>query len=288
MVVAIIGLGIMGGAYARNLIKSGEVVLGVDPSEKARAMLREAGGQSFDAPGPWVGDCDLIILSVASPHVLASVCETLKSHLLPDQIVLETGTFSIRAKEEACSVLEEKGAILLDCPVSGTGAQAAEGDLVMMASGEAQAIEKVRPLLEKFTRLVMNAGAFGNGTRLKFVANHAVAVHNAAAAETLNYADSLGLDRETVYRMLTSGAGQSRMSDLRMPLMISGAYEPPSASLRMFRKDLEIIGEDIRGNEVFAPLFEASSAVYRTANATLPETFDTAAVFEVFRGKDRS
>ncbi|MCV0427144.1 MAG: NAD(P)-dependent oxidoreductase [Roseibium sp.] len=288
MAIAIIGQGIMGGAYARNLIKSGELVLGVDPSATARASLREAGGQSFEKPGNWIADCELVILSVASPQVLAAVCETLKEFVVPGQIVVETGTFSIKDKEEARTALEDKGAILLDCPVSGTGAQAAEGDLVMMASGEALSIETVRPLLEKFTRLVMNAGAFGNGTRMKFVANHAVAVHNTAAAETLNYADALGLDRETVYRMLSSGAGQSRMSDLRMPLMISGGYEPPSASLRMFKKDLEIIGESIEINDVFAPLFQASSAVYRTANAKLPETFDTAAVFEVFRDKDRS
>ena len=121
------------------------------------------------------------------------------------------------------------------------------------------------------------------GSRLKYVANHAVALHNAAAAETLAYSDALGLDRQTTYDMLSSGAGQSRMSDLRMPLMISGTYEPPTASLKMFEKDLSVIGEDLRRLGLKVPLFDAVDALYETARAELPESHDTASVFEVYR-----
>lgn len=285
MVVGVIGLGIMGSAYARNLIRSGETVLGVDPSVTARAKLAEEGGSVFETVDDWVSDCDAIVLSLAAPHVLASVCEKLATGLRPGQVVVETGTFSLADKEEARSLLEKSGAVLLDCPVSGTGAQAAEADLVMMASGPEEVVAEIRPLLEKFTRMVMYVGDFGNGTKLKFVANHAVAIHNVAAAETLNYADALGLERDTVYRLLSSGAGQSRMSDLRMPLMINGAYDPPSASLKMFEKDLRIIGEDIEDKGVFAPLFEAGRYVYDTAVDELPNQFDTASVFETYKSK---
>lgn len=285
MTVGVIGLGIMGGAYARNLIGSGETVFGADPSESARAALTEAGGTAFEVLGDWVAECDLVILALASPRALASVCEALSALLRPGQAVVETGTFAMADKQSAKTALERNGALLLDCPVSGTGAQADKGDLVMMASGPADVISGLRPVLEKFTRLVMDVGAFGNGTKLKFVANHAVAVHNVAAAETLNYADSLGLDRETVYQLLSRGAGQSRMSDLRMPLMIGGSYDPPSASLLMFEKDLRIIGEDIEAKKVFAPLFRASRSLYAAAIEELPERFDTASVFEIYRSR---
>ena len=288
MTVAVIGLGIMGGAYARNLIEAGEQVVGVDPAPSARAQLTLAGGNAFDAPDDWIADCDLIILSLVSPAVLAGVAANLATFLKPGQIVLETGTFALADKETARKTLSNAGAILLDCPVSGTGAQAATGDLVMMASGPHDAVEKVRPLLDKFTRLVINAGEFGDGIKLKFVANHAVAVHNVAAAETLNYADTLGLDRDLVYHMLSSGAGQSRMSDLRMPLMISGQYDPPTASLKMFEKDLRIIGEDIADNDARSPLFDAARAVYDEAFDDLPDGHDTAAIFEVYRKSRKS
>lgn len=283
MTVAIIGLGIMGGAYARNLHRAGETVIGVDPAPAARQSFIDAGGQAHESPGTWIADCDLIVLSLVSPAVLAIVCESLKPFLRPGQIVLETGTFALVDKDSAQQSLAEVGAILLDCPVSGTGVQAATGDLVMMASGPSEAVEMARPLLEKFTRIVINAGEFGDGIKLKFVANHAVAVHNVAAAETLNYADALGLSRDTVYAMLSGGAGQSRMSDLRMPLMISGAYDPPSASLKMFEKDLSIIGSDIKEKGVQTPLFDACRALYDLAFDDLPAGYDTAAVFEVYR-----
>lgn len=283
MTVAIIGLGIMGGAYARNLIKAGEAVIGVDPAPAARQSLVDAGGDARETPGPWIAECDLIILSLVSPSVLALVCDSLKSVLRKGQIVLETGTFALIDKEAARKSLAEVGAVMLDCPVSGTGAQADKGDLVMMASGLSLAVETARPLMEKFTRVVINAGNFGDGIKLKFVANHAVALHNVAAAETLNYADELGLDQDVVYQMLSGGAGQSRMSDLRMPLMMSGAYDPPTASLKMFEKDLNIIGDSIAETDVQAPLFDACRVLYNAAFAQLPEGDDTAAVFEIYR-----
>ncbi|WP_299475940.1 NAD(P)-dependent oxidoreductase [uncultured Roseibium sp.] len=285
MTVAVIGLGIMGGAYCRNLIRAGETVLGVDPSQIGRQALLEAGGRVFETPGKWIADCDAVILALASPQALFSVCNVLSELLRAGQIVIETGTFSLEDKQAARAVLERSGVDVLDCPVSGTGAQAADADLVMMASGDEDAIVRAVPLLEKFTRLVMNVGAFGNGTKLKFVANHAVAVHNVAAAETLSYCDALGLDRETVYQLLSSGAGQSRMSDLRMPMMMTGVYEPPTASLRMFEKDLRIIGNDIAAKGVSAPLFEASRSIYENALRELPEGLDTASVFEVYRAR---
>lgn len=281
--VGIIGLGIMGFAYAGNLRAAGAEVAGADPLPDARDRLAGIGGAAHETVGDWLRDCDLVILSLASAAALRRVTETLAATLCPGQVVLETGTFALADKQAAHDTLAAAGIPLLDCPVSGTGAQAATGDIVMMASGDSDALTHARPYLAHFTRKVIDAGPFGMGSRLKYVANHAVALHNAAAAETLAYSDALGLDRQTTYDLLTSGAGQSRMSELRMPLMISGTYEPPTASLKMFEKDLSIIGEDLRRLGLAVPLFDVVDALYRTASQCLPETHDTAAVFEVYR-----
>ncbi|MGI9500352.1 MAG: NAD(P)-dependent oxidoreductase [Geminicoccaceae bacterium] len=285
--VGIVGLGIMGSAYAKNLIAGGAAVLGADPSEAARRRLTDAGGTAHECADAWLADCDLVILALISPQVLREVTATLAEVLRPGQVVLETGTFALADKKAAHASLAASGVRLLDCPVSGTGAQAALGDIVMMASGETKAIAHAMPYMALFTKKVIEAGEFGAGSRLKYVANHAVALHNAAAAETLAYADALGLDREIIYEMLSSGAGQSKMSDLRMPLMIEERYEPPTASLKMFEKDLSVIGEDLSRLGLDVPLFDAVHALYRQAFAKLPETHDTAAVFEVYRKRRR-
>lgn len=280
--VGIIGLGIMGSAYARNLIAGGVDVPGVDPSPEARQRLTDLGGTPHETMGPWLAECDLVILALVSPSVMRDVCRQLSELLDPGQVVLETGTFALDDKLAGHHMLAARDIHLLDCPVSGTGAQAKEGDILMMASGNRDAVARARPYMAHFTKKVMEAGAFGMGSRMKYVANHAVALHNAAAAETLAYADALGLDRATTYEMLSTGAGQSRMSDLRMPLMISGDYDPPTATLKMFAKDLAVIGDDLRSLGMDAPLFDTVDDLYKSASAKMPETYDTACVFEVY------
>jgi putative dehydrogenase len=286
MKVGIIGLGIMGSAYAANLLKAGLDVVGVDPAIEGRAQLEAAGGTTYEVVGPWVAECDLIIISVASPKVLSSVCWQLMEFLKSGQVVMETGTFAMADKLAARVAIEVGGAILLDTPVSGTGIQAAVADLVIMASGPADAIDHARPFMAHLCHTIMDAGAFGAGTKLKFVANHAVALHNCAAAETLHYADSLGLNRDVVYSLLSKGAGQSKMLDLRMPLMMSGNYTPATAHMAMFKKDLSIIGADIRAQEISTPMFDAVSDLYEKSYAFVPMDYDTAAIFEVYRNTD--
>lgn len=286
--VGIIGLGIMGSAYARNLIAAGHSVSGCDPQPDARTRLATLGGTAHEAVGDWLTACDLIILALVSPSVLREISTELAAVLQREQIVLETGTFALEDKVAARDTLQAAGITLLDCPVSGTGAQAWQGDILMMMSGPRQAIDTARPAVASMTKGIVMAGDFGAGSRLKYIANHAVALHNTAAAETLAYADALGLDRQIVYEMLSTGAGQSRMSDQRMPLMISGTYDPPTATLKMFEKDLSIIGTDLKRLGLRAPLFDACAELYAEARCTLPETHDTAAVFEVYRTRRTS
>lgn len=286
MKVGIVGLGIMGGAYARNFVKAGVSVEGADPSEAAREKAAGLGATVHERAGPWLAECDFVILSLISPGVLIEVAGELAKVLKPGQIVLDTGTFALADKLAAKEALEDSGAVLLDCTVSGTGAQAWEGDLVFMASGPTEAVRAATPMLELISKSVIPAGEFGAGIAMKFVANHAVALHNAAAAETLHYAQTLGLDLQLVYRMLSGGAGQSKMSDLRLPLMIEGRYEPPTASLKMFEKDLRVIGEDIVAHGLDLPMFEVVRTLYKEADKTLPESYDTAAVYEVYRATD--
>jgi 3-hydroxyisobutyrate dehydrogenase-like beta-hydroxyacid dehydrogenase len=286
MKVGIIGLGIMGSAYAKNLLGAGVCVAGADPAILSREQLEVAGGMSHLSAGPWLIDCDLVIISVASTKVLATVSKALGEILNPGQVVMETGTFAMVDKLAAKAAVEVDGAVLLDTPVSGTGKQAATADLVIMASGPSHAIAHAKPFMEYLSHTIIEAGNFGAGSKLKYIANHAVALHNCAAAETLHYADSLGVDRNVVYHMLSKGAGQSKMLDLRMPLMISGSYTPATAHMEMFQKDLSIIGADMRNKGITTPMFDAVSSLYDKGWSLVSKDSDTAAVFEVYRDID--
>jgi putative dehydrogenase len=118
-----------------------------------------------------------------------------------------------------------QGKILLDCPVSGTGAQAANKDLVAFASGNEAAFERCRQVLAGISRAQKYIGAFGNGSRMKFIANHLVTIHNLAAAEAIVLGEMAGLDPAPVFDVIGDSAGSSRMFQIRGPMMVGGQYD---------------------------------------------------------------
>ena len=155
-------------------------------------------------------------------------------------------------------------------------------DVVVYASGDTAALARVEPVLAAFSRDRIDVGAFGNGTKLKLVANLLVAIHNVAAAEALLVAERAGLDPRAALAALTAGAGTSRMLEVRGPLMLEGAYGA-TMRVRTFAKDLDIIAEFARGLSCPTPLFAAAAQVHLAALAQGHADDDTASVFAVLR-----
>jgi putative dehydrogenase len=181
--VGMIGLGIMGSAMAANLMRAGYRVVGYDVVAKRRSEHRRAGGQ-VARRGAEVGrQADVVICSLPSADALIQTAAELAGAARPPQVVIETSTLPIAVKQAARRSLGARGTILLDCPLSGTGSQARTKDLVVYASGDRRAYRRVAPILGAFARAHYHVGAFGAGSKMKFVANLLVAIHNVAAAE---------------------------------------------------------------------------------------------------------
>ena len=156
---------------------------------------------------------------------------------------MEASTLSLADKLAFKEILEKAGHTALDCPMSGTGAQAAVKDLVVYASGDAAAIARLEPAFLGFARKVFDLGAYGNGSKMKFVANHLVAIHNVAAAEAMVLAMKAGLDPRQTVEVIASGAGTSRVFELRAPMMAANSYLPATMRSTTWKKDLTVIGE---------------------------------------------
>lgn len=279
--VGIIGLGIMGIAYARNLRKAGYTVTGFDPAPEANASLEDCGGEALASPRAVAEKADVILIALASIPALREVSAQIAEVARKDQVVAEMGTLPLDAKEDVRTLLAQKGCPLLDCPVSGTGAQAATGDLVIFASGESEAFETIKPVFEAFARDVRHVGAFGAGIKLKYVANLLVTIHNLAAAEALLLAKKSGLDLQMVYDAVRSGAGNSRMFEMRGPMMINDTYEPATMKMDVYMKDLTLILDHARDVRAPLPLMTASLPYYMAALSQGRDKQDTAALFAV-------
>lgn len=280
--VGILGLGIMGLAYARNLIEAGFPVVGYDVAEPARRAFAEAGGRLVDAPRDLARECGLVLVALASEAALRAALlgeDGVAAASCEDTIVVEMGTFPIPLKEEIKARIEASGARMLDCPVSGTGAQAATRDLVVYASGDPDALATARPVLEGLARQVMEVGPFGSGMKLKIVANLLVTVHNLAAAEALHLAERSGLDLGTVFEAIRSGAGTSRMFEVRGPLMVEGRYRPATMRMGTYMKDIDLILDHARSVRAATPLMASALPWYVAALAQGRDEDDTAALF---------
>jgi len=279
--VGIVGLGIMGGAFARNLTKAGWRVIGTDLSSTRRREAARAGVEIVRTAAEVAAAAPTIITSLPKPQALMSVARDIAKAKLKGKTIVEMSTFTIPDKEKAEKVLRKAGHIMLDCPVSGTGSQAAAGDLVFYASGDAKAIRKLRPVFEAFGRKVYDVGAFGNGSKMKYVANLLVAVHNVASAEAMVLGMKAGLDPQMIFDLITAGAGNSRVFELRAPMMVRGNYKKATMKIDVWDKDMSVIGGYAKKIKVPTPLFDATKPIYAKAERAGLGAQDTAAVCAV-------
>ncbi|TMH24009.1 MAG: NAD(P)-dependent oxidoreductase [Betaproteobacteria bacterium] len=279
--VGMIGLGIMGSAMSANLMRAGFRVAGFDVAPKRRAEHARAGGVAAKSPRDLAKRADLIITSLPSERALAEVAAELAASAKRGTVVIETSTLPIKVKEAARDVLAKRGVILLDCPLSGTGAQARVKDLLIYVSGDRTAYRKTVPVLEGFTSANYYVGPFGNGSKMKFVANLLVAIHNVAAAEAMVLGMKAGLDPALVLKVVAGGAGGSRMLQVRGPMMVKGDYSEATMKNEVWQKDMTIIGDFARELDCPTPLFAASAPIYNAAMAMGMGKEDTGAVCAV-------
>ena len=177
-------------------------------------------------------------------------------------VAVEMGTLPLKAKHLAQRRLEAVGVDLLDAPVSGTGLQAADATLVVYASGSREAYEAASPVFDVISARRYHLGEFGNGTRMKFVANLLVAVNTLAAAEAHALGAAAGLPSALTQEVIGAGVGSSRMFEIRGPMMVEGRYEP-AARLSTIFKDASIISDFARGLGVNTPLLDAALPLYQ-------------------------
>ncbi len=300
-----IGLGIMGSAMAASLLRAGFHVVGYDVLPRSRRQLRRAGGMPVSNCAAVGHGSDIIITSLPSSDALMDVAmqliadptslRALRFGSPPKlqrrrtglrrpglhRIVIETSTLPIAVKAEARALLATLGIILLDCPLSGTGAQARTKDLVVYASGDRAAYSHSIQVLEGFARAHYYVGPFGAGSKMKFVANLLVAIHNVAAAEALALAMKAGLDPAMALKVLGDSAGSSRMLQVRGPMMVKGDYTSDvTMKLAVWQKDMNVIAEFAKATGCPTPLFAATAPLYLAATAANPME-DTGAVCAV-------
>lgn len=283
-VVGVIGLGIMGSAMAHALLEAGYPVIGTDVRPKPRQQLRRAGGRPMNSSTAVADHANVLIISLATVAAFDAVVAEIAAarNAKRGLIVIETSTLPIDDKMCAMQAVKRIGATMLDCPISGTARRMKEGAWTIFVSGSATACKKVAPILAIFTRNAPYVGIFGNGSKMKFVANHLVAIYNVSVAESLTFARKMGLDAQQVWDLFAqSPVVGTGIYKLRGKFMVARKYIPATMKVEVWQKDMQVIGDMARSIGCPMPLFSACGPIYNAAMAQGLSQHDTASVCKV-------
>ncbi|CAN5502911.1 NAD(P)-binding domain-containing protein [soil metagenome] len=283
--VAFVGLGSMGLGMAKNLLKHGHKVVGVDPSEAARKAFTEAGGTVAANPAEAAGTADVVIVAVVNDKQVEAVLfgdNGAVSALRKGGVVMQCATVPAAFARALAERLAKTGHELLDAPMSGGRARAESGELTFMASGAPASFATAESILAATSAKVFRLGdAPGIGSLVKTVNQLLAGVHIATAAEAVALAAKAGADTRVVYEVISASAGNSWMFGNRVPHMLDDDYSPLSA-VEIFVKDLGLVlntGHELR---LPLPLAAAAHQLFLAAAGAGWGKLDDAAVVKVY------
>jgi 3-hydroxyisobutyrate dehydrogenase-like beta-hydroxyacid dehydrogenase len=282
----VIGLGIMGGAFAGHLAAANVRTSGYDLLAANVEAFSACGGHACASSRAVAAEADIVITSLPHSDALESALFGSDGVVTAGRaglLVVETSTLPLEDKERMRNRLLSSGIGMLDAPISGTGPQARAKDITVFGSGDRAEFDRASNVLSYFARSVRYVGPFGAGSKLKYIANLLVAIHIVGAAEAIVLGQKAGLDPALLVEVLAGSAATSRMLEVRGPSMAAGACARPMMKVDVFEKDLDIIANFAKKAKCPVPLFSASVPLFTAVAAQGMGLHDTGAVISVLR-----
>jgi 3-hydroxyisobutyrate dehydrogenase-like beta-hydroxyacid dehydrogenase len=275
--VGCIGLGRLGWQLAANLIASGFTVSGY--RRRAREDFAGIGGRPAASVAELAANSDVIITCLPDEAALEEVTSGFLGAARAGQTVIEVSTLAIAEKERQRDRLAAAGVAMLDCPLSGNPDFARTRQAVAFISGDAEVIARARPVIAGFTDRMVDLGAFGNGSRMKYLANMLVAVHCMAAAEAFNAGARVGLAPEQIAEALNMGAAASRQLAIRAPVVSGSRPGQQRGNTGAPHSEFLTIAEFLQSLGAAAPLFNTARQHYEASIAAGHGGLDTAMIY---------
>lgn len=277
-----VGIGAIGLPMATQLALNGYAVTGVDPvvsqHERARTAGISAAASISEAP-----PAATVIVMVATPDQLNQLITTaLENTEVSGQTWIIMSTVGPDSVRDEAARLQSQGATVVDAPVTGGVARATTGQLTIFASGAAEDIDAVSSLLSLFGTVRRVGAAVGDGQAIKVVNQHLCSVHIVAAAEALNLAESLGLDKAKVLDLVSAGAAGSWMLSDRGPRMLEGTDVEVTSTINIFVKDSTLVADAARKSGAQTPLLDTAKERYEQAARMGLATRDDSRVIETY------
>jgi 3-hydroxyisobutyrate dehydrogenase len=285
--VTLIGLGSMGAGIAQNILRAGFDLTVYNRTVAKTEPLAKLGTKVSASPSEAARDAEVVLSMVADDTASREVwLEGKALHSARDgAILIEISTLSHTWALELARLAAQRGLAFLDAPVNGGPSMAMAGQLKTMVGGEADVLDRARPVLECFTEQITHMGPNGAGAMTKLINNMMSGVQIVALAEGLHMAERAGLNLDQVISVVSNAGPASPIVKMKAPLMAARNYGEPSFLLRHIRKDVTYA---LRlAEELDAPLTTGNAAreLYRIAGKLGYDDADFAAVFEALHAK---
>ena len=278
MKIGFAGLGVMGGPMARHLVHAGHEVSGFNRTpDKARSWAQVSGGVFAATIAEAAAGAELLILCVGNDDDVRQVVTEALPHLKPGAIMVDHTTTSAKVAREMSILAAGQGRVFLDAPVSGGQAGAENGQLSVMAGGDAAALAKVEPAIMAYSKAVKNMGPSGAGQLTKMVNQIAIAGVVQGLAEAVHFAEVAGLDTGAVYDAISKGAAQSWQMDNRWKTMAEGRFDFGFA-VDWMRKDLGLVLDEARTNGAHLALTALVDQFYSEVQSMGGARWDTSSL----------
>lgn len=245
MKIGFIGLGIMGKPMCKNLIKAGYKLIVTDHNKETARELKALGAEVLPGNKEIAEKSDVIITMLPnSPQVSDVVLgeNGAIEGIHKGMVLIDMSSISPIVSKEICKKLEEKGADMLDAPVSGGEPKAIDGTLSVMAGGKKEVFDKCYPILKAMAASVIRVGDIGAGNTCKLANQTIVAVNIAAVSEALVLAQKSGVSPELVYNAIRGGLAGSAVLDAKAPLIMDRKFDP-GFRINLHIKDLNNVLE---------------------------------------------
>ena len=243
MTVGVVGLGNMGGRIARRVVDGGEDVVGFD-LDSARAS--DAGARTAGSLAEVAGAADVVLLSLPDSPAIEAVIDAIEGDLREGQVVVDLSTAAPASTIAIHERLGARGVAYVDAGISGGAAGAEAGTLTIMAGGEAEALDAVRPVLAHFAATVHHMGASGSGHVAKLINNFLNAVSLAATAEAMIAGRKAGLDLRQLLEVVNASSGVNFATLNRFPRIVEGDYLEGGLTSDLMAKDVMLYLDLVR------------------------------------------
>lgn len=253
--VGVVGLGIMGGAMAANLLRAGFGVSVFNRTLSRRDVFVREGARAAHSPADAASDSDVVITNVTDTEDVEQVIfgpKGVAEGARKGTIVMDMSTISPEATRNMALRLQKRGVAMLDAPVTGGDVGAREATLSIMVGGPQDAYERVLPVLQALGKSIVHVGPSGMGQTVKLVNQVIVALNLLAMAEGLAFAAKSGVDAQLALEVVQRGAAGSWALDHLAPRVLRGDLAP-GFMVNLQQKDLRLALENAASMQLPLP-----------------------------------